>query len=509
VYQLAGLFFLAVLPYNRQDATRVWAMSYPTIYDVSYSYTGFQAALGDGSFPGTQLDADMAGLSDSIASIEAFIQTAFRSDGVLKAASLPGTDPILQYVDEAAAAAAASATEIATTAATSASASATAAAGSATNAATSETQAASSASAAQTARTGAETAQTAAVAAKTAAETAQTGAQTAETVAVTAKTAAETAQTGAQTARTGAETAQTAAEAAKTATEAFFTSGSFSTTHLVHAVSATTRFPASSRYIASNNGYGFLADVYGGYGGLFGRRTGGTNASPTALTGTNTLVAYEGAGWHSGGAFGTHVVGVYLVGAGDFTSTSQPTRIDFDVTPTGSITQATALRIQPSGLIDVLSGKIGFPATQIPSTDPNVLDDYEEGSFTPVLVGSGNTFSFLTQAGRYTKIGRMVNFELTIELNTSGNTLAANALTITGLPFTSGTTNAVFPVAWHNSTSLFVHVSAALSSGSTTLTLYGLTAAATSSYSAATGLTLMHATNGSRLRINGTYEASA
>ena len=87
----------------------MWAMSYPTIYDVTYSYTGFQAALGDGSFPGTQLDADMAGLSDSIASIKAFIQTAFRSDGVLKAVSLPGTDPILQYVDEAATAAAAEA----------------------------------------------------------------------------------------------------------------------------------------------------------------------------------------------------------------------------------------------------------------------------------------------------------------------------------------------------------------------------------------------------------------
>lgn len=140
-------------------------MSYPTIYDVTYSYTGFQAALGDGSFPGTQLDADMAGLSDSIASIEAFIQQTFRSDGVLKAASLPGTDPILQYVDEAVA----EATEIATTAATSASASATAAAGSATNAATSKTQAASSASAAQTARTGAETAQLAAAASAVAA----------------------------------------------------------------------------------------------------------------------------------------------------------------------------------------------------------------------------------------------------------------------------------------------------------------------------------------------------
>lgn len=364
VYHLAGLFFLAVLPYNRRDATRVWAMSYPTIYDVTYSYTGFQAALGDGSFPGTQLDADMAGLSDSVASINAFIQTAFRSDGVLKAASLPGTDHILQYVDEAAAVAAAEATEIATTAATSASASATAAAGAATSAATSETQAASSASAAQTARTGAETAQTAAVAAQTAAEIARTG--------------AETARTGAETARTGAETAQTAAEAAQTYLEA--------------------QYPP---------------------------------------------------------------------------------------------------------------GQVVFPSVQVPSSDPNVLDDYEEGTFTPAFAATGCTFSYAVRTGRYVKVGKLVRFDLELELNTTGNTLTASALSITGLPFTSGASGAVFAVSWRNSTSALYQVSAFLASGSASVTVQGLiTSGGITSETALNANAALHPSEGSRIRMTGTYEAA-
>ena len=58
-------------------------MAYPYLYDVTYSYTGFQQAQGDNSFPGTQLDADLAGLSDSLANWSAFVSGITRSDGKL------------------------------------------------------------------------------------------------------------------------------------------------------------------------------------------------------------------------------------------------------------------------------------------------------------------------------------------------------------------------------------------------------------------------------------------
>jgi hypothetical protein len=77
---------------------------------------------------------------------------------------------------------------------------------------------------------------------------------------------------------------------------------------------------------------------------------------------------------------------------------------------------------------------ITFPATKSPSTDANTLDDYEEGTWTPVdSSGAGLNF---TQAGtaRYTKIGRIVFVNLYVIYPATGST--ANA-SIGGLPFTA------------------------------------------------------------------------
>lgn len=53
---------------------------------------------------------------------------------------------------------------------------------------------------------------------------------------------------------------------------------------------------------------------------------------------------------------------------------------------------------------------ITFPATQSASSNANTLDDYEEGTYTPTLVGSSTsgTPTYATQTGRYTKIGNVV-----------------------------------------------------------------------------------------------------
>lgn len=58
-------------------------MAYPEIYDVDYSYTGFQQAQGDDSFPGTQLDNDLAGLQNSVSEVALFMRGVLRSDGQL------------------------------------------------------------------------------------------------------------------------------------------------------------------------------------------------------------------------------------------------------------------------------------------------------------------------------------------------------------------------------------------------------------------------------------------
>tara|TARA_Y100000310_G_C20649754_1_gene798706 strand:- start:429 stop:1043 length:615 start_codon:yes stop_codon:yes gene_type:complete len=81
-----------------------------------------------------------------------------------------------------------------------------------------------------------------------------------------------------------------------------------------------------------------------------------------------------------------------------------------------------------------------FPATQVASADANTLDDYEEGTWTPVLGGSGGQSgqTYAEQSGTYTKIGRHVLISCTIRLTAKG-TITTN-LQISGLPFASGAT---------------------------------------------------------------------
>jgi hypothetical protein len=94
--------------------------------------------------------------------------------------------------------------------------------------------------------------------------------------------------------------------------------------------------------------------------------------------------------------------------------------------------------------ITLTSGQIDFPATQVPSAGANVLDDYEEGSFTPTIISSGGgTPTYTTQVGRYIKIGRLVVGSGRVTLATKG-TLAAGDVLIDDLPFTSDATADVF-----------------------------------------------------------------
>lgn len=81
------------------------------------------------------------------------------------------------------------------------------------------------------------------------------------------------------------------------------------------------------------------------------------------------------------------------------------------------------------------AGQIKFPATQNASADANTLDDYEEGSWTPVIGGvtseSGQAYS--SQVGRYVKIGKQVALTCQVGLSTLGT--ITGSVVIKGLPF--------------------------------------------------------------------------
>lgn len=163
--------------------------------------------------------------------------------------------------------------------------------------------------------------------------------------------------------------------------------------------------------------------------------------------------------------------------------------------------------ITSSGLLDISGGSAGqikFPASQNASSNANTLDDYEEGTITPQFSSSGATFSYAIQSGQYTKIGNRVMYEIDLALNGSGNTLTANALSITGLPFTVGSLASIFEFHFVAVTSSFVALMGLAAAGGTSIAVYGNTAANTTTPTQNSNAAL-HTTNGSRLRGSSHY----
>lgn len=124
-----------------------------------------------------------------------------------------------------------------------------------------------------------------------------------------------------------------------------------------------------------------------------------------------------------------------------------------------------------------LSGAgIGFPSTQVPSFGANVLDDYEEGTWTPSV---GGTATYTERAGEYIKIGRMVHITCRITINAIGT---GSREVISGLPFSSSATAyyATGAVEFSSSATNVTHVVARVSSAASTIVLVSTTAAAAS-----------------------------
>lgn len=81
---------------------------------------------------------------------------------------------------------------------------------------------------------------------------------------------------------------------------------------------------------------------------------------------------------------------------------------------------------------------ITFPATQSASSDANTLDDYEEGTWTPVITSSGGTITTYTSSGSYVKVGKAVTLTFTTSITGPGT--ASGTLIANGLPFTNAGT---------------------------------------------------------------------
>ena len=67
-------------------------------------------------------------------------------------------------------------------------------------------------------------------------------------------------------------------------------------------------------------------------------------------------------------------------------------------------------------------------------TASNLLDDYEEGTWTPALSSTSASFTYGTQSGEYIKIGRIVYVSFRLSLGGSPSGTTSNTTFLTGLP---------------------------------------------------------------------------
>ena len=128
--------------------------------------------------------------------------------------------------------------------------------------------------------------------------------------------------------------------------------------------------------------------------------------------------------------------------------------ISVPATPDGSVKLSRGvLGATTSDVVVADSGGINalkFSPTQVPSSDVNTLDDYEEGTWTPNQ-GSGLTVVGTFQSsGNYTKIGRMVTVNARYYPTTSV-AVSAGGVMSSNLPFTNGAQDSVGSVASYSS----------------------------------------------------------
>jgi hypothetical protein len=115
-----------------------------------------------------------------------------------------------------------------------------------------------------------------------------------------------------------------------------------------------------------------------------------------------------------------------------------PGRLVFSTTADGASSPTEQLRITSDRYVRLASGTGGIQFNG-DTAAANALDDYEEGTWTPVD-GSGAGLTFTSVQGRYTKVGNQVTCWGTVTYPTTAN---GNVAKISGLPFTTNINDSV------------------------------------------------------------------
>jgi hypothetical protein len=206
-------------------------------------------------------------------------------------------------------------------------------------------------------------------------------------------------------------------------------------------VSATTR---PSDYLRAHAAiiktHSDLTAAHGATGAVVGTTNTQTLTNKTINIANNTLTGVQ-----ASLVSGTNIKTIGLVsvlGSGDIPVATS--FLGLSDTPANYTDAANKLVLvnAAGNALEYFAGQIAFPATQNPSADANTLDDYEEGTFTPVVYGTtaAGAGTYTYQYGTYTKIGRLVTYH--IYLSWGAHTGSGN-MNVSGLPFTAAESSTV------------------------------------------------------------------
>ena len=143
---------------------------------------------------------------------------------------------------------------------------------------------------------------------------------------------------------------------------------------------------------------------------------------------------------------------------------------------------------------------ITFPATQSASSDANCLDDYEEGTWTPLVTfGGGSTgLTYASRGGVYTKVGNIVKVTCYVALSNIGS--SSGQAQLSGLPFTAfGAYQSC--TYWAGQTTFSGMLEAYVSPSTTGISLQQLTTGGVNS-----NLTNGNFANNAEIMVNATYQ---
>lgn len=102
-----------------------------------------------------------------------------------------------------------------------------------------------------------------------------------------------------------------------------------------------------------------------------------------------------------------------------------------------------------TNVVELVKGQLKFPSTANPSADANTIDDFEKGTWTPVLQGTttAGVGTYTAQVGDYAKVSKFVWISCTTDHTAHTGT---GNLQIAGVPFATTSQTPPLPMELHN-----------------------------------------------------------